>query len=449
MALFDDVSRLLPNQPVTDLDASVEAGGGAGLAQLLEVDRDELVARISDSGLRGRGGAGFATGTKWRSIIDTATAEDLAVALVVNAAEGEPGTYKDRALMRWNPFQVLEGALIARVAVDASRVFVGLKERATAAGATMQAAILAAREAGWPGAEVVELVAGPDEYLYGEETAMLEVIEGNLPMPRHVAPYVNGLFTGTANPSLALVNNVETLANVPAIVARGAEWFRSQGSDESPGTMVFTLSGDVENPGCWELPLGVPLDTLLTDIGGARDPKLAISGVSAALITPEAFSTPTGFDTMADAGIGLGSAGFVVYDQSHCVVRVAARLSRFLSVESCGQCNACSLGTSEITAILERIDAGEGESADLEELATRATRVTDLQRCALPTGAQLLVASLLESFTDEVRDHLGMPCWSEREPGIPKITDVDLATGAVTFDPDYHRKREDWSYGSA
>ncbi|MBY5160995.1 NADH-ubiquinone oxidoreductase-F iron-sulfur binding region domain-containing protein [Salsipaludibacter albus] len=446
MALFDDVSRLLPNQPVTDLDDYVGAGGGAGLAELLEIDRDELVARVADSGLRGRGGAGFGTGTKWRSIIDTATAEDLAVALVVNAAEGEPGTYKDRALMRWNPFQVLEGALIARYAVGASRVFIGLKERATEARASMAGALAAAREAGWPGADVVELVAGPDEYLYGEETAMLEVVEGDLPMPRHVAPYINGLFTGTANPSLALVNNVETLANVPAIVARGPDWFRSQGTDDSPGTMVFTLSGDVESPGCWELPLGVPLDTLVTDIGGAVDPKLAISGISSALIPPDLFATPADFDAMADAGIGLGSAGFVVYDRSHCVVRIAATLSRFLSVESCGQCNACSLGTSEITALLERIDAGDGEPADLEELATRATKVTDLQRCALPTGEQLLVVSLLESFTEEVRDHLGTPCWSERDPMVPKITDVDLATGEVTFDPTYHRKREDWTY---
>jgi NADH:ubiquinone oxidoreductase subunit F (NADH-binding) len=153
-----------------------------------------------------------------------------------------------------------------------------------------------------------------------------------------------------------------------------------------------------------------------------------------------------GFDAMADAGIGLGSAGFVVYDRSHCVVRVAATLSRFLSVESCGQCNACSLGTSEITAILQRIDAGDGDAADLEELATRAVKVTDLQRCALPTGEQLLVVSLLESFADDVRAHLGTPCWSDRDPVVPKITHVDLDTGAVTFDPDYHRKREDWSY---
>lgn len=449
MARFDDVSRLLPNAPVLDLDDYVAAGGGAGLAAMVDLDRDEVIERVAESGLRGRGGAGFRTGTKWRSIVDTATDEDLEVALVVNAAEGEPGTFKDRALLRWNPFQVLEGMLIARHAVGANRIIVGMKARAEVELAALDGAVAAASKAGWPGAKSVQVVRGPDEYLYGEETGMLEVIEGNLPLPRHLAPYMNGLFTQSANPSLALVNNVETLANVPAIVARGPEWFRSLGSDESPGTMVFTLSGDVEASGCWELPLGVPLRTVVDDIAGAEDPKFVISGVSSRVITPELLDTPTGFDAMAEVDMGLGSAGFVVYGQDHCVVRVAATLSRFLSVEQCGQCNACTLGTSAITEALERIDRGDGAREDLDELASWAGKVTDQARCALPIGSQLLVASLLEDFADEVADHLGTPCWSRRDAVVPKITHVDIDTGKVTFDPDYHRKRDDWTYADA
>ncbi len=449
MSAFDDVSRLLPNRPLLDLDDYVAAGGGAGLAALLDADRDEVVARVEESGLRGRGGAGFRTGTKWRSIVDTATDEGLSVALVVNAAEGEPGTAKDRALLTTNPFQVLEGILIARWAVGAERIIVGTKARATAVSLALDAAVAAAVEAGWPGADVVEVVRGPDEYLYGEETAMLEVIEGNLPLPRHLAPWINGLFTQSADPSLALVNNVETLANVPAIVARGPDWFRSLGTDDTPGTMVFTLSGDVQASGCWELPLGVTVRTVVEDIGGAVDPKFVITGVSSRVVTPDRFDTPTGFDAMASVDLGLGSAGFVAYGADHCVVRVAATLARFLSVEQCGQCNACTLGTTAILEALERIDAGDGSRTDVDELARWAGRVTDQARCALPIGAQLLVASLLEDFADEVAAHLGDACWSTREPMVPKIADVDLDSGEVTFDPDYHRKRDDWTYAEA
>lgn len=449
LATFDDDARLLPSRALLDLDDYVDAGGGAGITALVDLERDEVISRIAESGLRGRGGAGFGTGTKWRSIVETAADDDLDVALVVNAAEGEPGTFKDRALLRWNPFQVLEGALIARHAVGASRVIVGMKARAVEELAALDRAVAAAIEAGWPGAAAVEVARGPDEYLYGEETGMLEVIEGGLPMPRHLAPYMNGLFTQSANPSLALVNNVETLANVPGIVANGAEWFRRQGSTDSPGTMVFTLSGDVAASGCWELPLGVSLGTVITEIAGAEDPKFVISGVSSRVITPDLFDVAAGFDAMAEVDIGLGSAGFVVYDQTHCVVRVAAVLARFLSVEQCGQCNACTLGTTAIHEALERIDHGDGTADDLDTLAMWAGKVTDQARCALPTGAQLLVASLLEDFADEVADHLGTACWSTREPVVPKITDVDLDTGVVTFDHDYHRKQDDWTYAPA
>lgn len=449
MPHFDDVSRLLPSAPILDLDAYVAAGGGAGIATMADLDRDEVIERVADSGLRGRGGAGFRTGTKWRSIVDTATDEDLEVALVVNAAEGEPGTFKDRALMRWNPFQVLEGMLIARHAVGASRIIIGMKARMERELAALELAVAAAVEAGWPGAASIEVVRGPDEYLYGEETGMLEVIEGHLPLPRHLAPYMNGLFTQSADPSLALVNNVETLANVPGIVAKGPDWFRSLGSEESPGTMVFTVSGDVAASGCWELPLGVPLSTVVTDIAGAEDPKFVITGVSSRIVTPDLLDTPAGFDAMAEVDLGLGSAGLVVYDRGHCVVRVAATLARFLAIEQCGQCNACTLGTDAILEILERIDRGEGARDDLDVLASWAGKVTDQARCALPTGMQLLVASLLEDFADEVTDHLGTSCWSDRAPLVPKIADVDIDSGEVTFDPDYHRKRDDWTYADA
>lgn len=445
----DTATRLLPEDPVPDLAAYVDSGGGQGLAAAAERDADQIIAEVDEAGLRGRGGAGFPTGGKWRSIVQTARDGDLAVSLVVNGAEGEPGTYKDRALLETNPYQVVEGLLIAALAVDASVAYVGVKARFDEPRDRLEEALTEAIAAGWPGAERVQVVAGPDEYLFGEETAMLEVIEGKLPFPRHLAPYVNGLFTGSAHPSVALVNNVETLANVPFVLTSGAAAYREAGTEKSPGTMLFTVTGDVASPGVYELPLGTPLAVLLGDIAGAEDVKAVFSGVSNAIITPAMLDTPMDYESLTLAGSGLGSGGFMVYDHSHCIVRIAATLNRFLAIESCGQCNACKLGTDAIDDILHRIDRGEGTAVNTEALATWAARVTDLARCGLPTGAQVIVASLLTAFEDEVVDHLNRPCPSDREEVVPKIEHLDLDTGEVGYDRDYRRKRSDWTYAPA
>lgn len=445
----DPSTRLLPAEPVPNLRDYVGAGGGRGLSQAVKRDPDDLIAEIEQSGLRGRGGAGFSTGLKWRSIVDAARDQDLAVAAVVNGAEGEPGTYKDRALLVANPYQVVEGLLIACHAVGATAAFVGVKARFTKARQRLEDALAEAVAADWSGAQIVQIVAGPDEYLFGEETAMLEVIEGNLPFPRHLAPYVNGLFTESANPSVALVNNVETLANVPFIVTSGAQSYRQLGTEQSPGTMLFTVVGDVTSAGVYELPLGTPLRVLLSDIAGATDVKAAFSGVSNAIITPAMLDTPLDYESMVAAGSGQGSGGFIVYDSSHCIVRVTATLARFLSVESCGQCNACTMGTGAIHEILQRIDAGKGRRNDLEALGRWAAQVTDLARCGLPVGPQVIVASLLTDFEDELVDHLDQPCWSDHVEIVPKIEHLDLDSGAVTYDQDYHRKRRDWTYAEA
>ncbi|MDP8961103.1 MAG: SLBB domain-containing protein [Actinomycetota bacterium] len=442
----DTTQRLLPDTPVTDIDEYLELGGGAGLAAALQVAPEQLVSAVRASGLRGRGGAGFPTGTKWASVVTTAREVGGPVYLVVNGAEGEPGTYKDRALLTLNPFQVIEGALIALHATGAQAAYIGIKERSTSAGRGLASALGAVREAGWSGAERVEVALGPDEYLFGEEKAMLEVIEGKLPMPRILPPYEQGLFATMANPNPTIVNNVETLANVPGIIAHGPEWFRQVGTETSPGTMIFTVVGDVDNPGVYELPLGTPLSTLLVDVAGANDIKAVYSGTSNSVITPDLLEVPLGFDESAKAGIGLGSGGFMVYDQSHCIVRVAAALSHFLMIESCGQCLACKLGTTAITELLNKIDRGDGEDDDLDALLQRCTTVTDANRCYLPVGEQLTVGSTLHAFIDEFSAHIGRTCPSARKVVIPKIEHLDHATGEVRFDPDYHRKRPDWSY---
>ncbi|HZD18811.1 MAG TPA: NADH-ubiquinone oxidoreductase-F iron-sulfur binding region domain-containing protein, partial [Actinomycetota bacterium] len=292
----------------------------------------------------------------------------------------------------------------------------------------------------------------PDEYLFGEEKALLEVIEGNDPLPRIVPPYMEGLFRGPGRPNPTVVNNVETLANVPFILREGADAFRRAGTDDSPGTMIFTLSGDVRNPGIYELPLGSSLYDLVFETGGGppegRKLKALFPGASSTVLSLEQIDTPLEFGAMRQVGSGLGSGGFVAYDDTACIVRVTETFSRFLSIESCGQCPACKHGTGEITDLLERIDRGEGSEVDLETILARALTVTDAQRCALPTGETLLVQSAIQQFWEEFAAHLGRACRSEREIPVPKFLDFDPGRG-FTLDRRYELKQPDWTYSDA
>lgn len=433
--MADIAHRLLPEDPVVELQDYLERGGGEGLLTALEMDPDDVIQRVTDAGLRGRGGAGFPTGIKWRTVKDNAAEAGTPLYLVVNGAEGEPGTYKDRALFQENPFQVIEGVLIAMYATGAASAYVCLKRRFEGELERAARAIGALANEGWEGADRIELVSGPDDYLYGEEKAMLEVIEGKLAMPRILPPFEIGLFATITDPNPTIVNNVESFANVPLIVANGPDWYREVGTESSPGTMLFTVVGDVDTPGVYELPLGTPLSTLL-DIAGTDEVKAIYSGTSNAVITPDLLDTPLGFDEFQEREIGMGSGGFIVYDRSHCIVRVVATLSEFLAIESCGQCNACKLGTDAITEILQRIDRGDGVEEDLEALLERCATVTDQNRCYLPVGEQLTVGSTLHRFADEFSAHLGQPCPSDRDPPIPKIASIDLGTGEVEWAPE-------------
>jgi NADH:ubiquinone oxidoreductase subunit F (NADH-binding) len=434
--------RVLPAQPYETLDDYVAAGGGEGYRTAMELAPDDVIEIVSAAGLRGRGGAGFPTGTKWRSIADAAHGTTY---VVCNAAEGEPATFKDRALLARNPFGVLEGVLIALHAVGAERAFIGVKERFDEVQR-----VVAARDdlvaAGWERASDIRVVPGPDEYLFGEEKAMLEVIEGKLPLPRILPPYQVGLFATMRQSNPTLVNNVETLSHVTQILREGADWFRAVGTTEAPGTMVFTVLGDVERPGVYELPLGTALRTLLVDLAGARDIQAVYAGTSNSVITPDVLDLPMDFDSFAEAGTGLGSGGMAVYDTSRDIVQVCATLARFLAVESCGQCLACKLGTADMFERLDRLADGRGSATDIAEIRKRTETVTDLNRCYLPVGAALLVRSTIDRFADEFHDHIGRASDPAVAVTVPKIVDWDDGAEAFALDHDYHRKRSDWSY---
>ncbi|MGH2660532.1 MAG: complex I 51 kDa subunit family protein [Actinomycetota bacterium] len=440
-------STLIADGPISTVEEHVSAGGGQGLALALEWSPEEVIGEVKRSGLRGRGGAGFPTGAKWEAVRGDPCPTKY---VVCNAAEGEPGTFKDRWLIRRNPYQVIEGIAIAAYAVGAKQAFIGIKRAFETEIAALGRAIDEMGRDGMLGSVPIDVVVGPDEYLFGEEKALVEVIEGNEPLPRVLPPYMQGLFAEPRSSNPTAVNNVETLANIPHIIRRGADWFRSLGSEGSPGTMVFTLSGDVQHPGLYELPLGLPLRTLIYDIGGGppegRAIKAIFPGASNTILSAEQLDTPMDFDSMKAMGSGLGSAGFVAYDESACIVRATLTFSRFLYVESCAQCPACKFSSGEITAYLERIERGEGSEADVDTALARCLTVTDGQRCALPTGESLLVQSAIQVFGAQFKEHLGRACPRPWDLPVPKFLDFDERAGRFVYDERYRLKQPDWTY---
>jgi NADH-quinone oxidoreductase subunit F len=428
-------------------DEYVAAGGGRGLDVALGASPDAVIDEVAKSGLRGRGGAGFPTGEKWRSIRGTGTGARFAVC---NGAEGEPATFKDRTLLRTNPYQVLEGLAIAAYAVGAERAYIGVKRSFAPEMQALSTAMDEMQRADALGPTPIQLVLGPDLYLFGEETGLEEVIEGRLPLPRIARPFMFGLFAQPPNDNPTLVNNVETLANVAHILADGPDWLRSSGTEDSPGTMVFTVCGDVRREGVFELPLGTPLRHLVEDRAGGptegRSLKAIFPGASNTVLAPSELDVPMDFDSMRAVGSGLGSAGFAVFDDSACMVRAARLYSRFLYVESCGQCPACKFGTGEVTRILEKIEAEGASDQDVEAMLIRARGSTDGQKCALPTGESLLMQSVAQVFAEEFRNHVGGACPLPRELAFHLISDWDAEAGRFRYDDAYANKRSDWTF---
>ncbi len=431
------------------LDDYASGGGGRGLEIALGAGPEAVIDEVAKSGLRGRGGAGFPTGEKWRSIRSTGTGTRFAVC---NGAEGEPATFKDRTLLRTNPYQVLEGLAIAAYAVGAERAYVGLKETFAEEVQAVDRALREMREADALGPIAIELVLGPDLYLFGEETGLEEVIEGRSPLPRIARPFMFGLFAAPPNDNPTLVNNVETLANIPHILAEGSDWLRSSGTDTSPGTMLFTVCGDIRQEGVFELPLGTPLRYLVEDLAGGppegRSFKAFFPGSSNTVLAPTELDVPLDFDSMRQVGSGLGSAGFAAFDDSACMVRAAHLYSRFLYVESCGQCPACKFGTGETTRLLAEVESEGASDQSMESILTRARGSTDGQKCALPTGESLLIQSLVQVFAEEFLGHTGDVCPLPRELTFHKIIDWDAANERFVYDESYERKRPDWTFAS-
>ncbi len=452
------INRVLDPEAIETLDAYVAIGGGAGLEAARRLEGIGIIEEVTASGLRGRGGGGFPTGTKWASI--AAVAATLAPTVIVNAAEGEPGSFKDRALLRRNPYRILEGALIAATAVGADRIVVGLKRSFVRERRRLASAIGELRTAGWLDDVEVSVVLGPSEYLFGEETGLLEVIEGRQPFPRIAPPYRRGL--GAAPDSvdeepwdedqgLVLANNVETLANVPGIVMQGAAWFRSLGTDESPGTIVCTVSGDTARDGVGEVALGTPIREIIGEIGGGARPGqrlvAALSGVANPFLPESMFDTPATYEALAAAGSGLGAAGFLVFDDSTDLVAVAHGVAQFLAVESCGQCEPCKRDGLAIAVELDALQRSSTDAEVIVRLEDRLTTITDGARCNLATQQQIVTRSLLERFPDLVEAHVHGASSAADPVLVAPI--LDLVEGHVVLDEAQSTKQPDWSHEPA
>ena len=447
---------LLDGPPVASLAEYEMRGGGEALRMVERIGPDGVIDQLEASGLRGRGGAGFPTATKWRSIL--AGGDEAGERFVVaNGAEGEPGTFKDRALLRHDPYPLVEGLLIAARTVGARRAFIALKASFAVEAERVATAVAEFAAAGRAPEVEVTLVQGPDEYLFGEEKALLEVIEGEEPLPRMFPPYLYGLFTtnpqfgwsagttGTdylpdgSNPTL--VNNIETLSTVPQIVRHGGDWHCGFGTEESPGTIICTVSGDTVRHGVGEFELGTPVRDVIVELGGGmpegRAVKYVLTGVSNPILRGEDIDTPLTYEHMAAAGSGLGTGGLIVFDDTTDPVELALACSRFLSVESCGQCPPCKLGGLAITDLLERLGPAT-ESRLFARIESWLRNVTDGARCFLASEEKQVVGSLVPDMRD--------PRMRAPERGLLITKLVDLVDGRFVVDESQGRKRPDWTY---
>jgi NADH:ubiquinone oxidoreductase subunit F (NADH-binding) len=343
--------------------------------------------------------------------------------------------------------------LIAAHTVGARSAYVALKASFTSEIERLNAALAEMRTAGALGELRISLTLGPEEYLFGEEKALLEVIEGNDPLPRTAdePPYERGLFATPGSPNPALVSNAETLAHVPSIVRHGPASFREVGTRDTPGTLLFTVSGDVRRPGVYERPAGITLRSLFLEVAGGpregRKLKAALSGVSVAPIPAERFDTPADFGSLALIGSGLGSAGFIVYDDAASMPRVAQMAARFLYVESCNQCSACKHGLRTASSALDALfDAQRARRDLLARARYGALGAPQGNRCYLPAEGAALIPGLLSRFGAEFEQQLREPGRASGQLPVPKIADWDDAAQAFVLDERQQRKRPDWTY---
>jgi NADH-quinone oxidoreductase subunit F len=396
-----------------DIYDYIAEGGYSALVKALKQNPDEIIKEVQDSGLRGRGGAGFPTGRKWELAKQT---EDQGKTVICNADEGDPGAYMDRTILESNPHQVIEGMAICAYAVGANKAIIYVRAEYPLAVNIVTKAIRQATELGFLGQGIlgtgfdlkIDVFRGSGAFVCGEETALIRSVEGYRGMPRHRPPYPvqKGLWNRPT-----VINNVKTLASVPPILDHGATWYRGIGTENTPGTAIFSVVGNVVHAGLVEIPMGVSLRTLIFDIcGGIPNNKkfkaVQIGGPSGGCLNEDFLDTPIDFDSLTRAGSMMGSGGMVVMDEDTCMVEVSRYFLDFTQNESCGKCTFCRIGTFHLLKILERLTRGEGQDGDIELLETLSMDIKAGSLCGLGKTAPNPVLTSIKYFREEYEAHI-------------------------------------------
>ena len=413
--MVDTLTPVLSNAWDTDkpwtLDSYEGSGGYAALETALGMSQDDVITLVKDSGLRGRGGAGFPTGMKWSFIPQ---GDGKPHYLVVNADESEPGTCKDIPLMMATPHTLVEGVIISSYAIRANHAFIYVRGEVLHVVRRLQRAVQEAYLAGHLGKDIhgsgfdldITVHAGAGAYICGEETALLDSLEGRRGQPRLRPPFpaIAGLYAAPT-----VINNVESIASVPCIVQNGATWFGSMGTEKSKGMTLYSLSGHVKRPGQFEAPLGITLRELLDLAGGVREGHelkfWTPGGSSTPILTAEHLDVPLDYEGVGKAGSMLGTKALQIFDETTCVVRAVLRWTEFYKHESCGKCTPCREGTWWLVQTLARLEKGQGEEKDLETLLDQCDNILGRSFCALGDGATSPITSSIQHFRDEYIAH--------------------------------------------
>ena len=404
--------KQLLDPEVRNIENYIKLGGYEGLKKALSMQPDDIINEVKRSNLRGRGGAGFPTGLKW-SFMPKGEGQKY---FVCNADEGEPGTFKDRYIMSENPHQLIEGMVIGGYAIDATVGYIYIRGEFEFVAKILQKAIDEAYEKGFLGKNILNsgfdfdlyIHLGAGAYICGEETGLINSLEGKTGQPRLKPPFPAqyGLF---GKPTT--VNNVETIACVPDIIKKGADWFLTIGPDKNNGTKIYAVSGHVNNPGVFELPMGTPLREIIFEhaggiIGGKKLKAVIPGGSSAPVLGPEHLDIPMDFDSLKNVGSMLGSGAIIVMSEDTCIVEAYTRLAKFYAHESCGQCTPCREGTAWLYKILKRIEDGEGKKGDIDLILDICNKIMGRTVCPLGDAAVMCIKPAVERFREEFEYHI-------------------------------------------
>ena len=397
-----------------DINEYIAVGGYSALAKVLtSMKPEEVIQEVLDSGIKGRGGAGFPTGLKWKFCAPNKADQKF---VCCNADEGDPGAFMDRSVLEGDPHSVLEAMVIAAYAIGGTQGYIYVRAEYPVAIKRLRIAIDQARANGFLGKDIfgtgfdfdIDLRLGSGAFVCGEETALMTSIEGNRgePRPRPPFPALKGLF---GKPTI--LNNVETYANIPEIINKGAAWFAGMGTETAKGTKVFALGGKINNTGLVEIPMGTPLSTIIEKIGGGipngkKFKAVQTGGPSGGCIPAQYYDVPVDYDHLKEIGCIIGSGGMIVMDEDNCMVDIAKFFLEFTVDESCGKCTACRIGTSRMLEILDRITSGQGKIEDIDKLESLAKYIQANSLCALGQTAPNPVISTIKFFRDEYEAHI-------------------------------------------